>query len=496
MSESVSSTVSDALRLDLANRDGRAPGGASAAGRNSIKVSTPLLTLLEGLAIVIASTASGVGYHEFVLGTPGSVSTFLGVGMLAGGLYCTSMGAIDRSKQMRHADSFEAFRDAVVVWTCVVLFVTFLAFSLKFGAHLSRGTMLTFFATAYVGLIAVRAQTARVTKWNALSRYVRSNQLILVGARQSAAIEELADQVALSEFRKSKILLLDANCDDAEWETEFSRALDEIFQLARVSGPGDICVSAAGFSRSRLNQLLAGLTVVPRAVQLVPDAATQYLLRLPLRAIGRLHSVELQRAPLNLRQRALKRTMDLLIAIPAVVFVSPLLIGIAIMIRLDSNGPALFRQSRLGLNGRPFNILKFRTMSVAENGDHVQQVTRSDSRVTNIGRWLRKSSLDELPQLLNVIQGEMSLVGPRPHAIAHDMHYARLIPNYEIRQHVLPGITGWAQVHGLRGETAEIRLMVQRVEHDIWYAVNASLLLDLKILVKTIGVVLRSRNAF
>ncbi len=440
--------------------------------------------------------SSGIAYHEFIQGTFGSISISLGVGVLAAALYCSSMGAIDRTKRMRRADGYEAIRDVVVVWTCVVLFVTFLAFSLKFGAHLSRGAMLSFFGVAYVGLVAVRAQTGRIARWNALSRHVRPERLILVGAQHFDALDHLAGEVALSGFRKPVILLLNANCNDDDWKAEFGRAFNEILETARVSGPGDICVSAAGFPQSRLDQLLAGLTVVPRAVQLIPEAATQHLLALPSRAIGRLHSVELQRAPLNLRQRFLKRALDLLIAIPTLVFVSPLLIAIALLIKLDSVGPVLFRQSRLGLNGRPFNILKFRTMCVAENGERVEQATVDDRRVTGFGRWLRRSSLDELPQLLNVIQGEMSLVGPRPHAIAHDRHYARLIPNYEVRQHVLPGITGWAQVNGLRGETADIRLMIQRVEHDVWYAVNASLLLDLKILAKTIGAVLRSRNAY
>ena len=134
-------------------------------------------------------------------------------------------------------------------------------------------------------------------------------------------------------------------------------------------------------------------------------------------------------------------------------------------------------------------------MNVAENGSEVRQASANDSRVTRVGRWLRRSSIDELPQLLNVIRGEMSLVGPRPHAVAHDVHYAKLIENYEIRQHVKPGITGWAQVNGLRGETADPELMRRRVEHDIWYARNAGLLLDMRILLLTVLEVFRQRNA-
>ena len=135
-------------------------------------------------------------------------------------------------------------------------------------------------------------------------------------------------------------------------------------------------------------------------------------------------------------------------------------------------------------------------MTRARERRQVVQATRGDARVTRVGAFLRKASLDELPQLFNVIVGDMSLVGPRPHALAHDRHYATLIDHYELRQHVKPGLTGWAQVNGLRGETADVALMKARVEHDVWYAKNASILLDVHILVRTLFVVLRARNAY
>jgi lipopolysaccharide/colanic/teichoic acid biosynthesis glycosyltransferase len=194
--------------------------------------------------------------------------------------------------------------------------------------------------------------------------------------------------------------------------------------------------------------------------------------------------------------RAAKRVLDLLIAVPALFILSPLLIAIAILIPLDSAGPSLFRQTRLGLNGRPFGILKFRTMNVVEDDDAVVQATPNDMRVTRLGALLRKSSIDELPQLLNVIAGDMSLVGPRPHAIAHDVHYAALIPEYTLRQTVKPGITGWAQVNGYRGGTPTIDLMQSRVALDIWYAAHASVALDLLILVRTPVEVLRTRDVY
>jgi len=191
----------------------------------------------------------------------------------------------------------------------------------------------------------------------------------------------------------------------------------------------------------------------------------------------------------------LKRMLDLAIAVPAVLLLAPLLAAIALWIALDSTGPVLFRQTRRGLGGQPFTIVKFRTMNALENGANVVQATQNDPRVTRAGRFLRKASLDELPQLLNVIRGEMSLVGPRPHALAHDDYYGARIEDYALRQGVKPGITGWAQVHGLRGETPTLDVMQRRVLLDVWYARNADLVLDLEILLRTPFEVLRQRNA-
>jgi putative colanic acid biosynthesis UDP-glucose lipid carrier transferase len=193
---------------------------------------------------------------------------------------------------------------------------------------------------------------------------------------------------------------------------------------------------------------------------------------------------------------ALKRLLDLIVAVPMLVITAPMMLAVALWIRLDSKGPVLFRQTRLGLGGRPFGIVKFRTMNVVEDGACVVQAARNDARVTRAGTFLRASSLDELPQLLNVIAGQMSLVGPRPHATAHDALYSTLLPEYTRRQAVKPGITGWAQVNGYRGGTPTLDLMHKRVEHDLWYARHASIALDLAILARTPVELLRSRNAY
>jgi putative colanic acid biosysnthesis UDP-glucose lipid carrier transferase len=194
-------------------------------------------------------------------------------------------------------------------------------------------------------------------------------------------------------------------------------------------------------------------------------------------------------------QSAVKRAMDVSIAAALLVLLMPLLLAIAVVVWLDRRGPVLFRQKRLGLNGTPFDIIKFRTMQVLENGDDVRQAEPNDVRVTRIGRFLRALSLDELPQLINVLKGEMSLVGPRPHAIAHDKFFGALIDGYEQRQRVKPGITGLAQVSGLRGPTPTAEAMRRRVDVDLDYVRNARLALDFAILLRTPVEIFRRRNA-
>jgi putative colanic acid biosynthesis UDP-glucose lipid carrier transferase len=191
----------------------------------------------------------------------------------------------------------------------------------------------------------------------------------------------------------------------------------------------------------------------------------------------------------------IKRVLDVAIAVSLVVLFVPLLALVSLAIALDSRGPLLFRQRRTGLNGQTFGIFKFRSMRVMEDGKTVTQASKGDARVTRVGRIIRKLSIDELPQLFNVIAGDMSLVGPRPHAVAHDEHYGAAISNYTVRQKVKPGITGWAQVNGARGATPTLDVMQQRVNLDAWYVAHASLALDLKILLRTPLVVFSGENA-
>jgi exopolysaccharide biosynthesis polyprenyl glycosylphosphotransferase len=213
-------------------------------------------------------------------------------------------------------------------------------------------------------------------------------------------------------------------------------------------------------------------------------------------AIANTDVLQLRPASVKALELSVKRAIDIVIASISLIVLVPLLALVAIAIRLDSPGPVIFRQTRHGLNGKPFQILKFRTMTVLEDGDSVKQAARFDKRVTRVGLWLRRSSIDELPQLINVLRGEMSIVGPRPHAAAHDYYYDRVIPNYGLRQRMKPGITGHAQVKGFRGETPTVEAMQRRVELDLWYIGNWSVYLDFAIMARTVIEVCRGHNAY
>lgn len=201
--------------------------------------------------------------------------------------------------------------------------------------------------------------------------------------------------------------------------------------------------------------------------------------------LGTIELADVQTRPLEGWNLIFKQAQDRLGALVLLALFSPVMALIALAIKLDTAGPVFFRQRRHGLGGKIITVWKFRTMRVLEDGAKVVQASSNDPRVTRVGRILRKTSLDELPQLINVLLGEMSLVGPRPHAIAHNQHYAQMIPTYNGRNRIKPGITGWAQVNGYRGETSTPVEMERRVEHDHWYIRNCSLWLDLKILLLT-----------
>ncbi len=473
------------------------PAYAPAAFGISADEAVALPTLLaDGLAIFLLGAITGTGYHVLVLGNYGQPRIYAGVGFLVAVIFCGATRLLNGARPMNASLDARRARLALTVWVMTFLFLATVAFSLKIGAAFSRGAIFSFFFAGVPAVPAMRVMVPRVLARTLYANAYRGREVVIAAPFRDPALAHLSAGLRQKGCGRVHVVEFDGGCSQADWPAERQRLLRRMLDTARIAGPGEIYLLNGTILQERISSIQAGLRLVPRAVFLVPTDAVAGLFGLPARRIGRTVAVETQKVPLSAIARGVKRAIDVATATTALIVLAPVFGLIALAIKTDSKGPVFFLQRRNGYRGREFRIVKFRTMTVLEDGDDVTQVRRDDQRVTRIGRWLRKTSFDEIPQLWNILRGEMSLVGPRPHAVAHDELYAKLIENYELRQHVKPGVTGWAQINGLRGETPTVDSMFRRIEFDLWYAANCSVMLDLQILLRTLLAVLRQDNAY
>lgn len=276
----------------------------------------------------------------------------------------------------------------------------------------------------------------------------------------------------------------------------FQGKLDLLVEQAKAGSIDTVFITLPMRAENRIRWLLDQLADTTASVYIVPDFFVFELLHSRWNSIGGLPAVSVFESPLYGVDGIVKRSFDILAAAIGVMLLLPVLIVCSLMVKLSSPGPVFFRQVRYGLDGKKIWVWKFRTMRTLENGEVVKQATKGDPRITRIGAILRRTSLDELPQLFNVIEGSMSLVGPRPHATAHNEHYRKLIRGYMLRHKVKPGITGLAQVKGFRGETETLEKMQKRIEFDHKYIQQWSLWLDIKIILGTFMVIFKQENAY
>lgn len=272
--------------------------------------------------------------------------------------------------------------------------------------------------------------------------------------------------------------------------------IDQLPDYVRQYNIDAIYVSLPMATQPRIMKLLDALTDTTVSIYFVPDLFINNLMQGRIDAVGKVPVVTICESPFIGLNGMIKRMSDIVLSTLILILISPIMLIIALSIMLTSPGPIIFQQRRYGLNGEQILVSKFRSMRVCEDGEHIQQAHKDDDRITPVGAFLRRTSLDELPQFFNVLQGRMSIVGPRPHAVAHNELYRTMIKGYMIRHKVKPGITGWAQVNGWRGETDTLEKMKKRIDYDLAYLQNWSLLLDLYIIFKTIKVVVKDKHAY
>jgi putative colanic acid biosysnthesis UDP-glucose lipid carrier transferase len=383
-------------------------------------------------------------------------------------------------------------------WSCVVLVLLFLSVAFKLTHVFSRDTMLDWFLTTPIALLLADSLCIPVVKWLAASA-AQAKRYIIVGvnevgielARRLKQIQTGGRFCGFLDYRSPERLsaILDApligNCVARDF-ADFVRnkSIDRVYlALPMAKAP-------------RIEELLRELGDTTASVYFVPNIFAFDLVQARCVEINGMPVFSICDSPLHGMSGFWKHFFDVALASIALLLIWPVLAATALAIRLTSPGPALFKQRRYGLNGEEILIYKFRTMTVCEDGSSLAQATKHDRRVTRLGAFLRRTSLDELPQIINVLEGKMSFVGPRPHAVAHNEEYRRLISGYMLRHKVRPGITGWAQVNGLRGETSTVDKMHQRVQYDLDYLKNWSLGLDLKIMARTASAMFYDRNAY
>jgi undecaprenyl-phosphate galactose phosphotransferase/putative colanic acid biosynthesis UDP-glucose lipid carrier transferase len=452
----------------------------------------PLVAVSDGLLTILASVSGGLLYHLAAFGAVPELDPYFAIGILAMLTYQLIAWNAGLYRVTEWLEPRRNYGPILASWFGTFLLLALFLFLLKLGSQVSRGAVVTFAGLALSALVGWRTVVGHWVRSGFETGLIQGRRAMLIGTPgELATIKDRQRMLALGLTVVDRHALPHA---DAELGCRYRAVLERAIERSRVSRADEIILALPWGNIEQLRFVRECLRASPLPVRLLPDHFVRTIWQ-GTRSAGP-SLVDIQRAPLSRVEQAIKRIFDIVGAGAALLFFLPVLLLVPMLIKLDSAGPVIFRQQRRGFNGREFAIFKFRTMRVMENGEAIAQARRHDPRVTRLGRLLRASSIDELPQLLNVLKGDMSLVGPRPHAIAHDNQYGALIGEYALRHNVKPGITGWAQVNGFRGETRHLELMRKRVELDLWYIDNWTAALDVQILLRTIVEILRQRNAY
>lgn len=386
----------------------------------------------------------------------------------------------------------------VILMGAVFVLLVGLGFALKVSENFSRVWAFSTFVGATVAMFTTRGIAVLVLRrWARSGRFRR--RIAIYGAglqaeefvrrlRRNASIWE--ELVGVYDDRKSRV-------PDTVGGQPIVGGLGDLFEAARANAVDSVVVTLPWHADRRVSEVVQHVRELPVHVYLGSDLVGYALPAHTPTVLSGVSVLKVVSAPLSGWKQVVKAIEDRVLGVAILIAVLPLLSAIAVAIKIDSPGPILFRQRRFGFNNNEMVVWKFRTMYHKRPPDAgVPQATRDDPRVTRVGRLLRRTSLDELPQLIHVLEGSMSLVGPRPHAVEHNKLYAPLIEGYSARHNVKPGLTGWAQVNGLRGETDTLDKMKERVTYDIYYVENWSIWFDVRIIFLTLAVIWRQSTAY
>jgi Undecaprenyl-phosphate glucose phosphotransferase len=450
------------------------------------------MAAIEFSVVAVAAYIASLTYHYVVLSSWPDAGKYFPAALLIATLFLlVSIG-------FRHFFAIQTQPSHLFLWNGVEAvafsFSFFLSamFLLKIAEDYSRGAFLFQIAGVSLAVLAVRATLFSRLQLAIASGIVEARRVILIGdaGRCSYLADRLraAGVLAVGSFA---IPIHDGPTVERGTSNEAGmvaqhRRLSELIELCRQLRPDDVVIAAAPGDLPTATELVKSLSELPVGVHIVPMELSDLIATAQVTEFGEIVTLQVARPPLSTFGRVTKRTCDIVAAVAGLIVFSPLFLMVSLAIKLDSRGPVFFWQTRHGYNNEPIRVIKFRTMSGTQERHGFVQAVENDPRVTRIGRILRRTSGDELPQLFNVLAGTMSIVGPRPHATLHNEMFAQKISPFARRHNVKPGITGWAQVNGHRGPTDTIEKMRRRIEYDLYYIDNWSLLFDIKIIIMTL----------
>lgn len=456
---------------------------------------TVFVVALEMIVIALCAFGAFVAYNEFGYGVIPEEVGYVWSSVAVATVYAVLCIADNQYDLLgpewnEHARS----RGAAAIGLAFVLLLT-TGFVANYLDGYSRGTFLAQLLAALFGQMTVRMilwQVIDQIRWRGQWRRESMAVLVMPGARRIGDVRE-----RLSVRHDQIVRCYNLPGGRSLGPASFDAQLTKIRRECRTLHIDAVMILFGADNMAVVTRVVAALSELPVRIQLLPIEMMEFMRHSRIGNCGKLRVLELLWGPSSLRDRLLKRGFDIMAACALLAMLWPVFLIVAVLIKLDTSGPVFFRQTRHGYNNDPIDVLKFRSMTTFDDTrDEFRQAVRNDPRVTRVGRFIRRTNIDELPQLINVLKGEMSMVGPRPHAVTHNDMFADQILRMFRRHNVKPGITGWAQVNGLRGETDTFEKMQKRIEHDLYYVDNWSFFFDLKIMIMTVVLKRAYTNAY